>query len=133
MLIEGGQVTLSHVSVANNKALGYSGAAGADATGRTSKGNGAPGVDGTHGGNAEGGGIYLQGGTLAIVDSTVAQNTATGGKGGQGGAGFVGADKLTRGAAGYPAQLAAPAATVGTAGKGAMAGAARSSWSAGSS
>ena len=92
LLNSGGRVTLSGVFVQNNEALGAAGADGA---------NGVPGVstptNGQNGGDAAGGGVDNASGSLALVDSTVTDNQAIGGKGGRGG---VGADHT--GADGVP-------------------------------
>jgi hypothetical protein len=63
LLIDGGQVTLLQVTIANNLALGNKGSTRAD-------GNGNPGSD------ADGGGIYLAGGTLTINGSSFLSNGA---------------------------------------------------------
>jgi hypothetical protein len=86
LLIDGGQVTLSNVSLVGNTARGQAGAPGAA---------GAPGQPGGNGGDgnaAEGGGIFLASGALTISNSTIDYNQALGGQGGQGGGGGKGAD-----------------------------------------
>src|SRR5262249_48724706 len=68
LLIDGGQVTLSHVVVQSNivsGSTGYRGATGAA---------GQPGADGGAGGDAAGGGIYMASGSLTLVNSTVTNN-----------------------------------------------------------
>ena len=73
ILIDGGQVTLSHASVIGNAVSGGM-AAG-------------PGG----GGSAQGGGIYLATGQLTVRNSQVLHNTAAGGNGNDGGNGAPGA------------------------------------------
>ena len=81
MLIDGGQVTLSHVGLSSNHASGYTGAAGA------AGGLGGVGGTGGSGGRASGGAIYLAAGTLNITQSTLTNNHAFGGRGAAGGLG----------------------------------------------
>jgi hypothetical protein len=81
LLIEGGQVSLSQVTVTGNYALASNGVTGAD-------GNGAA------GGNAYGGGIYVADGTLTITNTMVTTNGAYGGYGGNGGGGGSGGGSL---------------------------------------
>jgi hypothetical protein len=80
-----GPMTISQSTIADNEADGGNGGNG----GVDTAGDGA--VGGT-GGNAEGGGLELLMTTapIQIIDSTVANNTATGGAGGQGGQGQLG-------------------------------------------
>lgn len=72
LLIDGGDLTLSNVSVVNNSAQG--------STGGVSIGG-----HGAAGGQASGGGIYLAQGNLDIINSSVESNRAVGGNGGAGG------------------------------------------------
>jgi hypothetical protein len=115
ILINGGDVTLEHVVIANNVARGgngapgnpggdghnaqggglYSNAGSLDISGSRLSNNLAAGgyggygnqVYGGAGGAGQGGGLYGSGGLLALSGSTVASNQATGGRGGDGGAG----------------------------------------------
>ena len=82
VLIDGGQVTMSSASVASNSAVGATGAAG-----KPAKSVGQKGGTGGNGASADGGGIYLATGTLNIVNSSISNNKALGGKGGKGGIG----------------------------------------------
>src|SRR5262249_54213335 len=61
-----GTVSLTKVAVSNNQAVGT--------------------------GAASGGGIYLNGGSLALIDDVVAHNTARGGNGGGSPSGYYGGD-----------------------------------------
>jgi hypothetical protein len=72
VLIDGGDVTLSDVTVLRNTAQGGSGIVG-------------PGGRGTPGGDGERGGIYLAGGNLVLIHSDVLYDQALGGNGGPGG------------------------------------------------
>jgi hypothetical protein len=67
-------VILDHVIIRNNVALGGYGADGP---------TGAAGGDGFH---ARGGGLYLDGGSIELIDSEIRRNKAIGGNGGVGGA-----------------------------------------------
>ena len=69
LLIDGGTVSLTKVTVTQNQAVGTAGAAGAS------------------GGNAHGGGIYLNGGSLTLNHDLVRSNVARGGDGGPSGDG----------------------------------------------
>jgi hypothetical protein len=92
LLIDDANVSLSRVNVANNVALGAQGAFGA--TGAFGQNGG----DGGRGGNAQGGGVYLANGTLALGNDTFSNNVALGGAGGAGGGGGTGLSP------GHPAQ-----------------------------
>jgi hypothetical protein len=81
MLVDGGQVTLSHVGFSSNHVWGFTGAAGA------AGGLGAVGGTGGSGGRASGGAIYLATGTLNITQSSLFNNYVSGGPGGAGGLG----------------------------------------------
>ncbi len=89
LLIDGGVVTLSGVSMYNNVAAGsagFNGSNGHSAT--TDNPTGGNGGNGGNGGSAAGGGIYLTGGgSLTLVNDTLASNIAQGGAGGAGGHG----------------------------------------------
>src|SRR5262249_42027345 len=69
LLVDGGAVALTDVTVAGNQAVGAAGTAGAN------------------GGNALGGGIYLAGGSLTLNHDIIQGNVARGGTGGNGWAG----------------------------------------------
>ena len=105
LLNSGGQVTLTSDVVGNNMALGSSGADGLPGNGGI--GNLGPGGDfiagaggsGTDGGDALGGGILNQAGSLSLSKSSILMNVARGGDGGQGGRGAF-ADDLPTGQAG---------------------------------
>ncbi len=81
LAIDGGNVSLTNVTVINNQAAGAAGAAGSAA---------GPGRIGVDGGNGVGGGIYLEKGNLTLNDDVIAGNVARGGAGGDGGAGGTG-------------------------------------------
>ena len=100
ILIDGGQVKLSNVSVTSNRASGAPGVNGAAATGAHAGGAGG------NGGAARGGGIYLAAGQLNVINSQIGSNFATGGLGGNGGAGGAGLN----GPAGAAGNAGAPAA-----------------------
>jgi hypothetical protein len=85
LLNSGGQVSLSSVVVAVNRARGTDGAMGLLGTGGGQDGGtGGDGGDGTAG---LGGGIFNAAGSLSIDNSTITGNQAFGGNGGQGGDG----------------------------------------------
>jgi hypothetical protein len=81
LLIDNATVTLTNVAVKRNEAEGAHGAVGA------AGGVGVAGGAGGNGNNGAGGGIYLAGGTLTLVNDTFSGNDALGGIGGTGGAG----------------------------------------------
>jgi len=95
----GGGVTITDSTLSGNSAqggeggTGYAGAHGADQGIAPWPQSGAQGGDGTAGGpagpgsTAQGGGIYVGGGALNLIGSTLANNVATGGSGGPGGLG----------------------------------------------
>ena len=88
LLIDGGTVALSGVSLANNTAAGAAGIDGASGSSATSQQpTGGVGGNGGNGGDAQGGGIYLAGGSLSLVNDQVTGNKALGGAGGAGGYG----------------------------------------------
>jgi hypothetical protein len=89
LLNSGGQVTLSSVTVAGNRAVGTNGANGAPGSG-SHGGNGFNGGNGSDGSAGMGGGIYNGAGSLSISNSTISSNLALGGNGGQGGDGGFG-------------------------------------------
>lgn len=109
LFIDGGDVTLTDVSVVSNSVFGADGIDG---------GNGAAGVAGSgaqNGSAAQGGGIYLAGGTLSLVHSVVGGNLALGGNGGNGGNGGRGTMGFTGvfGQAGTDGAPGGPGATGG--------------------
>lgn len=73
ILSTGLEIILDHVIVRDNQALGGNGANGIQATGE----------DGFH---AQGGGLYLDGGSIELIDSEIRDSKAIGGNGGTGGA-----------------------------------------------
>ncbi len=88
VLIVGANVTLDNVHLFANQAIGSDGTAGL---------NGVPGspdgTDGTDGGEADGGGIYMDSGSLTLRDNAFEDaNQATGGNGGDGGDGILDGD-----------------------------------------
>jgi uncharacterized repeat protein (TIGR03803 family) len=117
LLIDGGHVVLSHVTVSNNKAMGNGqkgqhGANGAPGEKDVNDGNGNDGAPGPNGSDAFGGGIYLAMGNLILKSTNIVQNHAIGGDGGTGGNGGSGWNNTnvptnegltgTRGAPGRP-------------------------------
>jgi CSLREA domain-containing protein len=103
----GGQLTLTNVTVTNNRAIGGNGTGGAGGeadgggiyssaalivTNSTISNNTATGGNGTGaaGGIAFGGGVFMIGATLTVSDSTVSGNTAAGGTGATNGSSFGG-------------------------------------------
>ncbi len=101
-LTNGGGVTITSSTLSGNKAQGGeggSGSAGANGANEAEPSwpqsgargwNGRSGGQGGGGGMAAGAGLYLVGGTLDLIGSTLADNVATGGTGGPGGAGGAG-------------------------------------------
>ena len=92
MLIDGGNVVLSSVLLADNTASGLSGVPGKAGTGSAGGGRGGAGD------NALGGGVYLASGSLTVISSTLSRNIARRGPGGPGGSG--GQINLSRGKTG---------------------------------
>ena len=90
----GGSLVISGSSISNNRALGGSGTPGSPGVAGTSASpDGGSGGAGSNGGDAQGGGLFIRGGTLSISGLSVSGNSAlggTGGDGGSGGAGFRG-------------------------------------------
>ncbi len=84
VLNNGGQVTLSSVTLYNNLAVGANGANGTAAAPFVNPTNG------QNGGSAAGGGIYNAKGSVTLINDIIAGNRAVGGQGGQGGAGLGG-------------------------------------------
>jgi hypothetical protein len=78
---DGGHVTLSHVWVNGNQALGNAGANGVSGT------YGMPATPGAPGEFAAGGVLFLSAGTVDLTDSKMSGNDAMGGTGGSGGYG----------------------------------------------
>jgi hypothetical protein len=96
LLIDGGNVVLSSVLLADNSAAGLSGVPGLSGTGS------AGGRPGGGGGDAMGGGVYLASGSLTVIGSTLSGNIARGGAGGVGGSGgAVGSSRGADGDYGY--------------------------------
>jgi hypothetical protein len=75
----GGNVTLANDTIANNRAIGVAGSLGADGTVTHLAGG-----RGGDGGDAAGGGVDNEAGSLTITSTTIASNTAMGGRGGLG-------------------------------------------------
>jgi Bacterial Ig-like domain/Calx-beta domain len=82
-LIDGGDVTLSNVTVESNQAGVPKGSS--SGVGGTLQGHG----DGSAGISAQGGGIYVASGTLTMYNTQVTKNAANGGSGGAGGFGYI--------------------------------------------
>ena len=79
-----GILTLDNVRILSNVAQGAAGADGSSPTGSS----GTTGGDGTDGAGAQGGGLYVTGGALSLLNgSLVSYNQALGGAGGSGGNG----------------------------------------------
>jgi len=85
LLIDGGNVTMSSVSVNSNLAVGSQGSFGFPGGSL-----GSPGNNGGNGGKAEGGGFYVAAGSLTLNNDTFSDNRAQGGTGGAGGVGRAG-------------------------------------------
>jgi hypothetical protein len=83
-IINGADVTFNNVALVNDEAAG---AIGANATPGPFLGPGQPGTNGGAGGNALGGAIYMQGGSLTLSGSAIDGDFAQGGAGGAGGEG----------------------------------------------
>jgi hypothetical protein len=84
----GGTLSLNHVQIDNNFALGAIGANGFNGSNATKTGQiPGSGVSGASGNSAAGGGLYSSGGTVTIIGSTFSGNQALGGHGGNGGNG----------------------------------------------
>ena len=85
ILNEGGNVELSSVKIMNNDADGSGGTAGTNGPdGQAIASNGGAGQGG---GNAEGGGICNEFGSITVLNSLISGNYADGGSGGSGGTG----------------------------------------------
>ncbi len=82
ILIDGGMVSLTSVDLADNIASGAAGTTGTNGTKKAQRGG-----NGGAGKEAEGGAIYLAGGTLSLNGTTLSQDIAWGGRGGAGGIG----------------------------------------------
>jgi hypothetical protein len=89
ILVDGGTVSLTNVTLSNNQAAGAAGSNGSDGAVYVAGGNAGNGTDG------EGGAIYLAAGMLTLSHDAITQNLAKGGAGGNGGAG--GSGKNTKG------------------------------------
>ena len=91
VLIDGGQVAMSRVSISGNFAVGASGSAGATGVSATAgHPTGGAGSGGGAGGPASGGAIYLSGGSLSLTNDRIGLDAAIGGPGGAGGLGGAG-------------------------------------------
>jgi len=77
----GASLTVQLSTFSGNRASGTAGAPGKRMLGTSPQQNGVGGF----GGNAKGGGLYVDGGTVQISQSTIAANVAAGGKAGNGG------------------------------------------------
>ncbi len=105
LLVDGGQVKLSNVAVVKNVAHGATGIGGGGGAAGGSGQQPGPGGGGQKGFDAQGGGIFLAGGTLDLLSSQVTGNQAIGGAGGAGGKGA----QVRRAPRVPPARLAATA------------------------
>jgi CSLREA domain-containing protein len=123
-------MTVTDSTITDNTAQGGAGGMGVNgangANGPDGVGLGAPGLTGGNGtaggaagvgGAGQGGGLWLSGGTLDLLRSTVANNLAIGGVGGTGGQGGVGGNG-GNGASGNGAFATAPGGDGGKAGNG---------------
>ncbi len=109
ILNDGGNVELSSVQIMDNVAFGSGGAAGTiGSPGQATASNGGA---GQAGGNAYGGGICNEVGSLTLVKSLIYENAAAGGTGGDGGTG------------GFALGLAGPSGVAGESAKGGAGGA----------
>ncbi|MFL7790658.1 MAG: Calx-beta domain-containing protein [Anaerolineae bacterium] len=79
-------LTLKSLTVANGYVVGAAGTTGTPAQHDPCQSGGTGGV----GGDALGGGLYNNGGTVIVIDSTFSNNSVVGGSGGDGGAGISG-------------------------------------------
>ncbi len=84
ILVNGGTVALSGVTLTANRAAGPGGNPG------TAGKFGQPGSNGGNGENGQGGAIYLAQGTLSLSGDVITGNVASGGAGGKGGTGGLG-------------------------------------------
>jgi hypothetical protein len=95
LYVAGGSITLANDTLSGNTATGGPGGPGGTGgpgglTGYSSAPvsvAGGPGGPGGTGGTASGGGLYVAGGSITLVNDTLSGNTATGGTGGTGGNG----------------------------------------------
>jgi hypothetical protein len=102
LLIDGGNVTLSHMDLVANVAQGAAGAAGSSGAAATAgHPTGGTGGKGGAGGAAAGGAIYLYTGNLTLTSVTLQDNRAEGGAGGRGGKGGNGFTHNASGVIGY--------------------------------
>jgi hypothetical protein len=92
LLIEGGSVLLSHVTMRSNEAVGSAGGRGSSGASIVA----APGGVGGGGRNALGGAIYMSSGSLTLNDDNIHGNVAQGGAGGTGGTGGLGGTRIFR-------------------------------------
>jgi CSLREA domain-containing protein len=136
LAVTGGSVQVTASSIFGNLAQGGSGADGGNGANQgpalpppTTYGQsgqngqaGGNGVAGGLGGVGRGGGISVLGGSLAIIGSTVANNTAQGGAGGNGGQGGTGQDGQD-GAPGQPQTFGGGGGVGGSGGRGGDGGA----------
>ncbi len=89
--IDGGNVALTGVMVADNQVIGANGSDGDRGdSAHASHPTGGPGTPGGNGQSAYGGGIFLGGGSLTLKSVTISGNLAQGGAGGYGGTGGFG-------------------------------------------
>jgi uncharacterized repeat protein (TIGR01451 family) len=84
--VSGGTVQITGSTFQTNRAVGGDGGPGGDG-GLTVSGKNGPGGYGGDGGTAQGGGLFVAGGSVQITDDTFQSNTALGGDGGVGGSG----------------------------------------------
>ena len=83
LLVDGGNVTLRHVTLTDNEAKGGTGARGSTGASRTA----GPGGPGHAGFSGQGGAIYIAAGMLTLNNDKILGNIAQGGDGGAGGIG----------------------------------------------
>jgi hypothetical protein len=85
LYVSGGSLDISDSTIANNRATAGRGGDGVYYTYRTTAGTTAIVFLGGSGGAGQGGGLYVNGGSLTVASSTIASNRGTGGPGGRNG------------------------------------------------
>jgi hypothetical protein len=100
LLIDGGAVALSNMTLTDNIASGAGGAAGGNGARGTQSGKtaGVDGGSGRNGSDAAGGAIFLYSGRLTLTNDELVGNLAQGGAGGKGGTGANGSTFTNSGA-----------------------------------
>ncbi len=116
LLMDGGLVSMSNVSMTGNSAHGATGSTGFVGASVT----GGPGGPGSAGAPGQGGAIYLAAGSLTLDNDVIMGNTAHGGKGGIGGTGGLGGTLTPEGFFYFPRRV--PGGAGGTGGQGGSGG-----------